>query len=340
MVGKAAARRPVCVGTGLVVLDAIYGADGGGPRFLAGGSCGNVMAILSHLGWDAYPAARLGDDPEGRRVVGDMRRWGARTAFVEVEPDLHTPRIIEQVERGGRVTHRFRLRCGHGNRLPRRRPYTVRAAGAALARMPAANVFYFDRAGPGALEMALRMKARGAAVFFEPHKPSGGGIFARCLRAADIVKHCGTAPGDPQIPLEIQTMGEDGLRYRRRGTGSWARLGAFPVHGAVDTAGSGDWLSAGLIHRMFGGGSARIPGRRGIESALRFGGALAAANCSFVGARGLMYSVPRDEMLGLAGSIMSGRTAAPAGAGALRAGRAAGCRVCLCEDAPGGGRKR
>ena len=109
---------------------------------------------------------------------------------------------------------------------------------------------------------------------------------------------------------------------------SWARLGSFPAH-VVDAAGAGDWLSAGLIHRMFGGGS-RIPGRRGIESALRFGSALAAANCGFVGARGMMYSVARDKMLETAARIMSGQ-AAPAGAGALRAGRAAGCRVCLCE---------
>ena len=324
MAGDAAARRPVCVGTGLVVLDAIC-ADGREPRFLAGGSCGNVMAILSHLGWDAYPAARLGDDPEGRRVVGDMRRWGARTALVRVEPGIRTPRIIERVGRGA---HKFSLVCEHGSRLPRRRPYTIRAAGEALAKMPAAGVFYFDRAGPGALEMARRMKARGAAVFFEPHKHSGGGVFSECLRVADVVKHCGVSPGDPRIPLEIQTMGEDGVRYRTRGMRSWARLGSFPAR-VVDAAGSGDWMSAGLIHRMFGGGS-KIPGRRGIESALRFGSALAAANCGFVGARGMMYSVPREKMVEAADRIMSGQAAA-SGPGALRAGRAPGCRVCLCE---------
>lgn len=335
MAGEANAR-PVCVGTGLVVLDAIYGADGSGPRFLAGGSCGNVLTILSHLGWGAYPAARLGDDPEGRRILGDMRRWGARTELVRLEPDAPTPRIIELVSAGGTDTHQFRFKCDHGKRLPRRRPYTVGDAGAALAKMPAAGVFYFDRAGPGALEMALSMKARGAVVFFEPHKASGGEIFTKCLRTADIVKHCGEAIGGGQIPLEIRTMGAGGMLYRTGAMDSWARLRAFPVHDLVDAAGSGDWLSAGLIHRMFSGGSSKIPGKRGIESALRFGAALAAANCSFVGGRGLMYSVTRDGMLDLAERIMSNRTAVPVGPGALRAGRAPGCRVCLCETARNG----
>ena len=323
------AARPVCVGTGLVVLDAIYDARGAGPKFLAGGSCANVLTILSYLGWDSYPVARLGGDLEGRHVIADMRSWGVHTEFVQTESELATPRIIEQVAMGGRETHRFRFRCDHGNLLPRRRPYTLRAAGEALARMPAAGVFYFDRAGPSVLKMALRMKAGGAVVFFEPHKPSGGAIFEKCLRAADIVKHCGDATGDPQVPLEIQTLGGDGLRYRTRGTG-WVHMRAFPVHDLVDTAGSGDWLSAGLIHRMFGGGSSRIPTRRGIESALMFGEALAAANCNFVGGRGMMYSVTRDRMLGLAEKITSGRTAVPVGTGTLRAGRAPGCRVCLC----------
>lgn len=318
--------RPACAGAGLVVLDVIYG--GRDPHFLAGGSCANVMSILSHLGWDSYPVARLGSDPEGRRVLEDMRLWGVHTEFVETEAALATPRIIERVGRGA---HQFRLVCEHGKRLPRRRPYTLRAAGEALGRMPAAGVFYFDRADRGALEMARRMKERGAAVFFEPHKRSGGRTFSECMRAADVVKSCGVSAGDRRVPLEVQTMGGDGVRYRARGMRSWARLGSFPAR-VVDAAGSGDWMSAGLIHRMFGR-SSRIPGRRGVESALRFGSALAAANCGFVGARGMMYSVPRGKIAETAGRIMSGQAAAP-GNGALRAGRAAGCRICLCGVRP------
>lgn len=324
------AARPACVGAGLVVLDAIYGARGAGPGFLVGGSCANVLTILSYLGWDSYPAARLGRDPEGRRVIEDMESWGVHTEFLRTEARLDTPRIVERAPGGGRA-HGFSFRCSHGRRLPRRRPYTLGAAGEALARLPAAGVFYFDRADPGALKIALRMKAGGAAVFFEPHKTSGGAVFERCLRAADVVKSCGAAAG-PRPPLEVQTLGAGGLRYRARGTG-WARMRAFPVGDLADAAGSGDWLSAGLIHSMFGGGSPAIPARRGIERALRFGSALAAANCGFVGGRGMMYSMARGRALALAERIASGRKAVHVGDGALRAGRAPGCRVCLCGAA-------
>ena len=56
-------EEPARGGSGPVTLDVACG-ESGGPGFFAGGSCGNVLTILSYPGWDSYPAARLGDDPE------------------------------------------------------------------------------------------------------------------------------------------------------------------------------------------------------------------------------------------------------------------------------------
>jgi fructokinase len=66
---------------------------------------------------------------------------------------------------------------------------------------------------------------------------------------------------------------------------------AFEVDDARDTAGAGDWCTAGLIHRL---GQAGAAGLLEVEAdelrdALRFGQAMAAWNCRFEGARGGMY---------------------------------------------------
>ena len=49
-----AEQRPVVVGTGLVALDVVINSDvHRPPRLWAGGTCGNVLTILSYLGWHA-----------------------------------------------------------------------------------------------------------------------------------------------------------------------------------------------------------------------------------------------------------------------------------------------
>lgn len=336
---EAADRRPVCAGTGLVVLDAIYGGGRADPDFLAGGSCGNVMTMLAYLGWDSYPIARLGDDSEGRRIVGDMKAWGVRTGFLSAEAGVETPRIIEQITGGTPSTHRFRLKCSHGNWLPQRRPYTLKLARSVPDEIPRPDVFYFDRPDPAALSMARRFKARGAVVFFEPHRPADSANFAECVAVSDIVKHCYDRPLNlerPEIPpLEVQTMGDRGLRYRTRAreSASWRTLPAFPADRLTDAAGAGDWLSAGLIHKLFRKGPRPIPARGRIEPALRFGAALASINCNFAGARGAMYSMAKPALMDLASRVArSPRRAVHFDAAARPAYRAKPeCRVCTCQ---------
>lgn len=333
-----ACSPPVCVGAGLVVLDAIYGAGAKTPAFSAGGSCANVLTVLSYLGWDSYPVARIGGDPEGRRLLEDMASWGARTDFIDREPGLATPRIIERITGKSDATHRFSLKCGHGRWLPQRRAYLLKSAGPAMRKLPEPRVFYFDRADPAALEMAREFRSRGAVVFFEPPRFLQTQTFTKCLEAADIVKHCGGRPGraPPGIPLEILTLGKEGLEYRMGsdGRGVWERMKAFPARNLVDAAGSGDWLSAGLIHRMFGGGR-RTLGRARLDSALRFGQALASINCGFPGARGAMYAISRGDLLDAASRLAEGRpgSAAMKRAAPPRSKTESRCRVCLCGRA-------
>ena len=342
MPGKSTVMTPVCLGMGLVALDVIFNDRQNKPIFLAGGSCGNVLTILSYLGWNSYPIIRLGSDAEGERILEDMKKWGVKTSLVKQEPKINSPRIIERVFSGNMPKHRFYFKCEHGDRLPGRKPYLLKTLSQMRNKMPKPNVFYFDRADPSAYQLARSLKEEGSVIVFEPTKFSQNTAFYRCLEVADIVKHCRRQSGeieqaDVRIPLEIQTMGNGGLRYRTRFMKhpSWRSLSAFPVSDLVDAAGSGDWLTAGLIHSI-GQNTVDALSREELESALNFGQALASLNCSFVGARGIMYSSVRPRLLSLAEKTVKLRKIPKIGIAQGTRVRHTnidlGCRICLCSD--------
>ena len=121
-----ASPQPVLVGTGLVASDwLLIGSDRVRPNEIyAGGSCGNVLAILAYLGWESYPVARLGRDRQAEHVVSDFKRWNVRTDFVFREEKGVTPVIIIRLrEVNGKKTSRFEWRHpSSGEWLPRYRP--------------------------------------------------------------------------------------------------------------------------------------------------------------------------------------------------------------------------
>ena len=341
MTSRCLERPSVCLGMGLAALDVVFETERAKPIFFAGGSCGNVLTILSYLGWNSHPIIRLGNDAEGKHILEDMKRWGVKIGFVNKESGIHSPRIIERVFLGKTPRHRFYVKCDHGNPLPRRKPYLLKTLDQIRDRLPVPSVFYFDRADPSAYNLARYFKGRGSVVVFEPTKFLQKTIFCKCLEVADIVKHCRRKSNEIEIsnvriPLEIQTMGDGGLRYKAQFLKhtSWKSLGAFPVPDLIDAAGSGDWLTAGLIHSIRQNTMETLSQKK-LESALNFGQALASLNCSFVGARGIMYNLTRSRLLSLSTKTINARKTPKIGVvqdmRIKHAHTALGCRVCLCS---------
>ncbi len=338
-------NKPVCLGSGLVALDVIYKDAKTRPNFLAGGSCGNVLTILSFLGWDSYPIARLGSDNEGKRVIEDMMKWKVKTKFIEQDSRIHSPRIIERIFEGKKPKHRFYLKCDHGNWLPHRKTFLLKSLETIQNNFPQSNVFYFDRASPSALEIAKIMKKQNAIIFFEPPKFLHDDVFLKCLQMADVVKHCYDQSEDTKnsgidIPLEIQTMGEEGLRYKAKFLGhkTWKEMNAYPVHNLVDEAGSGDWLTAGLIHVLCQHKSKYAPSEKKLEFALQFGQAMAALNCKYIGARGIMYNLSKSKLFSLVEKTIKNNTTpieitnTPYKSMKMESRFASKCKVCLCAN--------
>lgn len=306
-------EAPTCVGSGLVALDVLVHDDlTADPKLWAGGSCGNVMAILSYFGWSSYPIARLKNDTAAELLVSDLSRCGVNTELIERTESGSTPVIVEKlgISRKGTPSHRFEWTCPRcGAWLPKYRPVLERATDSIRAAMPVSEVFYFDRISRSAITLASECKRNGSLVVFEPSGLGDPKHFQECLEIADIVKYSdqrlkglSKVTDKFAVPLEVETLGANGLRYRRKAKGArrtkWYHLPPFELPKMVDAAGAGDWCTAGLINMIGRDGPGRFESlnREIVEDGLRVGQVLATINCGYLGARGAMYSLSKMEL--------------------------------------------
>jgi hypothetical protein len=83
--------RPAAVGSGLVALDVVVNRSSEDVQYFAGGTCGNVLTILSFLGWNSKPVSRLNDDIPAQWLIEDLETWGVDTSLVSTTDDGSTP---------------------------------------------------------------------------------------------------------------------------------------------------------------------------------------------------------------------------------------------------------
>jgi sugar/nucleoside kinase (ribokinase family) len=311
-IGPGDVPRPIVIGTGLVALDVVFGPNGGESLGCwAGGTCGNVLTILSCLGWTSFPVARLADDEPSQILCQDLASWGVQLDYVSQEAFGSTPIIVQYIRRDvqGAIIHRFSFKCPVcGRHLPGFRPVPSRDVRKILAEMPTPEVFFFDRCSRSAIDMAAFFRASGAIVVFEPCSNGDTALFEEALGLAHIVKYSherwsGKTTLSPRDGnwLLIETLGEDGLRFSSRlpsyRTEGWEHVPCLSVEHYKDAAGSGDWCTAGLIASVGTSGAKGLMmfGEEEVRVALLRGQSLAAWNCGFEGARGGMYSTQKEK---------------------------------------------
>lgn len=287
----------ICVGAGLISLDVLIWDGQRVPiSYYVGGTCGNVMMILAHMGWEAFPIARLDGTKDGVRVLEDMKRHNVHTDFVSTQ-DGKTPVIVQRnfINKDGVPTHKFESRNNMGRFYLDFKSLTLKQANEVIEKMDfAPNVFFYDRVSPAILRLAEAFKEKESVIFFEPSS-RGGDVkrFNQCVEVADIIKFSDQRIKDIEQfegykdKLFIQTQGARGLSYRLNS--GWVHLEPVANDKVVDTAGAGDWTAAAFINELF---KAR-KGLNGITAA-EIGEALneaqkvGAASCSYEGARGMM----------------------------------------------------
>ena len=304
--------KPNIYGTGLIALDLVVSAYPNQPiQNWAGGTCGNVLTILSYLGWNSFPIARLNGDPASLRVKDDMHRWGVNLDFAEQPPTASTPIIVQKNshDKSGYPIHKFSWHCPNcGAWLPNYKAITCSPAKNIATQISNPSVFFFDRVSPASLILAEKCKQLGALIFFEPSGKCDQKKMMQALTLADVVKYSHDRidsleqilNGPFNTKLEIKTLGQKGLSFRSRLFGKrkfkWFDLSAPKVEDVVDACGCGDWATAGIISKICnynGVSSLDDITFDQVTDALHYGQALAAWNCSFEGARGGMYSATR-----------------------------------------------
>jgi sugar/nucleoside kinase (ribokinase family) len=298
------ANEPPCIGVGFIAADIVEGST---EEFVAaGGSCGNVMAILAWLGWKSFPVTRMGQDWAAGVVRKDLAPLGVRDSFLSKERSIETPIVIQRFveDKAGKRIHRFSLACPEcGGWLPRYRASTLGQAEEVIASGVIPKVLYVDRVSPAALKLAAWAREQGALVVFEPSSIGDERQFQRAVDLCHVLKFSHDRLGhvrdlrEAQTPrIIVETLAEDGLRVRWRG--HWTDLSAFHPPRFVDSAGAGDWCTAGLVHQIGSRGAKALETlqKPRLLAALRFGQALAAVNCGHEGARGAMIAMTREQL--------------------------------------------
>lgn len=313
-------NRPTALGIGLIALDVVSGGrehvDNAG--LYAGGTCGNVMSLLAFFGWTAQPVGRLDDDAAGTIVRADLKRFGVDLRHIGLEPTARTPIVMQRIiHDDGRARHVFTWSCAEcGARFPGYQPVTLPAINTLISGAPIPTVLFCDRASPSAVRLAEHCRMNGSLVVFEAAGIGSPTHFRRMLELAHILKYSHetqkavdllrTENPDTAL-LEIETLGAGGLRYRLR-TGNekrWNERSAFTPPRLSDSAGSGDWSTAGLLDRLCRDGVTGLESATDTElvAALDHAQSLSAWNCAFEGARGGMYGMTATRVLGVARQI-------------------------------------
>lgn len=351
---------PVVAGTGLVALDVVINHVTRSPqKVFVGGTCGNVLTILNYLGWVSYPIARMDRDAASKKALADFKKWGVHTDLTQCLPAGDTPVVIHNIRRSqdGNNYHRFTFTCPNcGAWLPGYKPVTTSAVEGILIKLPQTKVFFFDRLSRAAINLAKAYAEQEALVVFEPSGLGDPKLFREALPHVHILKYSNERLNEmsglhfTHTPLlTIETLGSEGLRYRSKipscKTDGWQSLNAFNLKTVTDTAGAGDWCTAGIIHLLGTNGAAGFsqtsPGT--LRQALMFGQAMAAWNCQFESARGGMYVMDKRTfhhqinkiLLGDADKLESATTKSLAKAAVFQCS-APGCPI----QKPSGGNKK
>ena len=292
----------IAVGAGLISLDVLIWDGKLIPvGYYVGGTCGNVMMILTHMGWESYPIARLDETKDAQRIKEDMLNHNVHIDFVSTG-DGKTPVIVQRnfINKDGIPTHKFESRNNIGRFYLDFKSLTLKQANEVIDKIDfVPKVFFFDRVSPAILKLASVFKEKGSIIFFEPSSRGGNvKMFNKCVEVSDIVKFSDQRIKDAhqfdalKDKLFIQTQGANGLSFRLNS--EWIHLEPFMNDNVVDTAGAGDWTAAALINKLYKDKEVKEIKSftlAGLKAALNQAQKVGAESCSYEGARGMMQTV-------------------------------------------------
>lgn len=288
------------VGSGLICLDIIYNKGNmNNAVHTIGGSCGNVLSILSYLSCNSYPILPHVNNSTFELIKNEMLSLNINFEFIVEKEGYDLPIIIQENYNN---KHKFKFKNPIKNSfLPKYKSLSKEIIEEIKSNKLVPDFFYFDRCNSSNLELAKYYKSKGTIVFFEPSKVSYPNLFKECLANSNIVKYSDDRFDSLDdyiknpIPVEIKTKGAKGLEYRINGS-KWYKQQAKSVLNIVDTSGCGDICSAGLICYL-----KNYPelNQINIENGLKVGQTMSAINCNFIGAKTFINYLSKTDFYDL-----------------------------------------
>jgi sugar/nucleoside kinase (ribokinase family) len=258
-----------------------------------------VAVGLARLGVPVAFLGKLGDDLHGRFLLDDLAREGVDTAYLRVDPEAYTSVVIALVDpEGERMLFGWRQHVADTKLRPEEidpdavaNAAWLHTSGLGLREIPSRDAVLHAMAMARDLDVSisldLNLRPRDN-VLPAPFRET----MERAVSLADVV--LGSAEElvllAPAASTEVAARalaGGERIVVARLGPegalavstdGQVVTVPAFPTE-VVDTLGAGDAFDAGFI-------AARLEGLN-IESALRWGNAVAALKIARSGARGL-----------------------------------------------------
>ena len=263
-----------------------------------GGTCGNVMCMLAHFGWETFPVTNLDRSEEGLGMTQSLKDYGCDCRFVTNTDKGGTTilTIRHGLDENGNKKMSVRQGSPGGSRFPRRCHLRLRdqapAFIEALDFVP--DVFFFDDPAAGYRYMARELRDNGALVYFEPSAIKEKADF-ESIAASDIIKFSGENVQDISFvkdyrdKLFIQTLGSEGLRFNLRGEG-WVNLPPVENGNVMDWEGAGDWTTSAFLNALAGIEALSIKRLTSavVKEALEKAQVVASKSVSYIGSKGMI----------------------------------------------------
>ena len=269
-----------------------------------GGTCGNVMCMLSRLGWNVYPQVKLIDTDEGRQIADSLASYGCDISLVSFDPNGGFSGMTCTHRRSNKTgKHELGLRPFGPNGSQFRKITELRVRDEVpvflenLSKAP--DVYFFDHNEAGPRKIAEELRRRGSLIYYECENSSDWRKFLKCVKPADIVKFSDENVTDLSFcneysdKLFIQTQGSKGLQFKLR-DGEWIHVNPKQVTNVVDWEGCGDTITAVFIYELGKLGLPKVADltEEQVKSALTAATEKAALCTQYYGSKGWLITLP------------------------------------------------